>query len=246
MPAFQGDYADPNDLLIVGLDELPKSIVEACKDLEDPCRVDPAKVRKDLVASILRWGVKTPVTVRTFNLSKRVRVVKNGRQRVMATRIANEKADPLIKVPYVVTPDVQEDAGVRVANTGTRLPTIREKGKDILTLIARGHDLKDIATMFSNANGEPVSVQTVRNWRDLAEGKTSKVGGEKETGGPSAPGRKLLKRLAALYEPTDSEPLEGDDVLIAAMLGWLVTGDTHGLPADLKRQIKKASKPEEM
>jgi len=248
MPALQGDFELPQNLLIVGLDDIPKSIVEATKDLEDPNRVDPKKVRADLIASILRWGVKQPVTVRTFNLSKRVRVVVNGRQRVMATRIANEKADPPIKVPYVILPDEKADVTVRVANSGNRPPTIAEKGKDVIALLARGYDVKDIATMFSNgATGEPVTPQTIRNWRDKALGKP-KPEGESEGGGsddgPKRPGIKVVKALLELYNPTEEEPLDEHDAIVRSVLEWVATGDSHYCSPDLKKQIRRVLKAE--
>ena len=248
MPALQGDFDKPENLLIVGLDELPKGCADKCEDLTDPNRVDPAKVRKDLVASILRWGVKQPVKVRSFNLSKgRVRVVIDGRQRVMAARIANEKADPPIKVPYVLMPgdEVKSETTVRVCNTGVRTATLKEKSQDVVALIARGYDLKDIATMFSNgSSGEPVSVQTIRNWRDRANGK-AKEPSESEGGGsdgPKRPGIKVVKALLELYTPTEEEPLDETEEIVRSVLEWVATGDPHMCSPDLKKQIRKANK----
>jgi ParB-like chromosome segregation protein Spo0J len=174
-----GGHCDPHDLIIVGLDDLPAGLnPNAVEDLADPERTKEAP-NEGLITSIMAHGVVTPVVVREHKLSgtyggKRVRVVVNGRQRVMATRLANKRLadkrdDNAIRVPYVLRDYGGADASgiVILANEHEKRNGPIARARDAQRLIARGKTREEVQSYFASRDGRPFSRGTLDNMLKL-------------------------------------------------------------------------------
>lgn len=171
-----GNWADPHDLLIVGLDDLPEGLnPKAVDDLSDPERLTPPL--EGLIESIMTKGVAETVTVREHKLSgshggKRLRVVVNGRQRVMAARIANKRLAKVkdghpVRVPYVLR-TYEGDAAyvVRLGNEFRKTDGPLAKARNAAALLARGYSEEECRKCFE-VDGAAMSRGTLRNLLSL-------------------------------------------------------------------------------
>jgi hypothetical protein len=155
--------ADPNDLVIIGLDT---------QDGEDHELYDERAMNvldENLVKNIMVYGVLQPITVR--EQAGKLLVV-DGRQRVRAARKAksmqSEGGEVEIKVPYtthgVIGADRQRLTGVMVsANEQRTADEILVKAAKAARMHALGASLDEVAIAFGR------SKTTIRQWLKLLE-----------------------------------------------------------------------------
>lgn len=154
------EFADPNDLIIIGLDtedgpEHPLFDERVFYELDE-----------HFVRNIMVNGVNTPVAVRE---EAGQNLVVFGRQRVRAAREASKRlssaGDPSVKVPIRrLTGDDGQIMGIMISENAHR------KGDDVLSnarkaarLLQRIGDINEVAVHFGR------SVTQVRNWLRLVE-----------------------------------------------------------------------------
>jgi ParB/RepB/Spo0J family partition protein len=196
------DYADPFDLIIVGLDT---------EDGHTHPLFDERvflELNESFVRNVIVYGVQQSVLVREEAGKK---YVVAGRQRVRAAREASKRADAAgehgFKVP--IRRVVAED--VRVAGIGISENEIREDD-DVLTrakkaarLLNQLHDENEVAIAFGK------TPTTIRNWMRLVEadpavhqaireGRISASAGIEIAGKPREEQKELLDRLVRMGE----------------------------------------------
>lgn len=158
---FNGLRIRPDDLVIIGEDV----DAEVCPELNDPDRAGPPL--PSLIDSVAAHGIKEPILIR--KLSDGSVIVVDGRQRVKAARLANERigkkgGEVSILVPCVVETSANEgDSAVTmiVANEHRREASPVERARKAQTMRDMGHDDKAIGLMFG------VSSVTIANWKKL-------------------------------------------------------------------------------
>lgn len=163
-----GGYAKPEELLIVGVDEIPPGVGDA-ETFADPYRIDGPN--DDLIKSVEMNGVRIPVIVvsRRYGRSDRCKIVVAGRQRVMAQRLVNArrkaKGDnyPGL-VPYVVKEG--DESTVILDNEHRRNDPIWVKAYNLKKLIQRNIPYPEALAHFSE-DGKPLTKATGDAWLRL-------------------------------------------------------------------------------
>jgi ParB family chromosome partitioning protein len=158
---FNGLRIKPEDLVIIGED----CDADVCPALDDPDRAGAPLA--SLVDSVAAHGIKEPILIRKL-ADGRV-IVVDGRQRVKAARLANERINSKggevgVLVPCVVDTTSDEEASavtMIVANEHRREATPVERARKAQAMRDLGHDDKAIALMFG------VSGVTISNWKRL-------------------------------------------------------------------------------
>lgn len=266
-----GGFDAPEDLLIVGLDDFEgfgEEQIAELGDLADPERIDAPS--DGLIESIMQHGVASPVTVRSVRLGSgsRVRVVIDGRQRVMAARVANEHLAKMrdtnpVLVPYISL-STSDDTTVAISNEFRRVDSILTKAKKASRLLKRGHSKEEVIACFAADDGHKISKSTLANWLGLLKLPPDKLAaiesGEaapsefyskppKEEKTPKAssgrPSLAHLRELQEMYTASEEEPLEGEAEFLSAFLDFLVSGETSNLKPwpDVKNACRKVMRP---
>ena len=196
------DYADPDDLIIVGLDTEDGHT----HPLYDE-RVH-RELNESFVRNVIMYGVQQSVLIREEAGKK---YVVAGRQRVRAAREAARRADASgeygFKVPVrrVVAEDVRV-AGIAISENEIRADDdVLTKAKKASRLLGQLHDENEVAIAFG------VTLTTIRNWLRLAEadprvhqaireGKISASAGVEIAAKPRDEQKELLDRLVKMGE----------------------------------------------
>lgn len=158
---FDGYWMDPESIVIVGLD-VPAS--DELAHLYDP-RVED-EVDQKMVANIMVYGVAEPIIV--TNIDGTPHVV-DGRGRVRAARVANEKlaaeGKELLRVPVVLRRGADHELfGVMVSSNEIRRDdNIMVKATKVQRFLNMGRTTQEVANAFG------VSEVSIANWARMLE-----------------------------------------------------------------------------
>lgn len=178
-PKLNGNYEDPETLLIVGLDTFPKGLdVADYEQFSDPRRIRlPPK--EGLIESIMQHGVNDPITCFSVKATTgdRYRIVVNGRQRVLAAREANKRmralgGDHFVSVPYVTKND-SDAVTVVVSNEYHTRQTPIDRAEKAARLLKWGKTKAQVRAAFEADDGKMISQQTLDNYLSLLKLKSA-------------------------------------------------------------------------
>jgi len=168
-----GAYENPESLIIVGIDPIPKGVdLDEIKQFQDDSeRHEPPD--EGLIVSIMTHGVNDPITCYSVRATSgdRYRIVVNGRQRVMGAREANkrlkaQKGDYFIQVPYVTKND-SDARTVVISNEFRKRKTPLMRAREAKRLLDWGHTKDQVCASFQADDGTTISKQTLDNWLSL-------------------------------------------------------------------------------
>lgn len=167
-----GGFANPEDLLIPGLDSIPDWCETA--DFEDPERLEGFSFSDEMLMSIALNGVRVPVCVKRFQqkiskgttgTAKSCLVVVAGRHRTRHAREVNRQLrvkgtpEQCVQVQYYTQQDADwMDPVIENAESLRVATPPMAKARQARRLKSRGIDIPSIASAFG------VSVSTIKNW----------------------------------------------------------------------------------
>lgn len=178
-PKLRTGYEWPEKLLIVELDNLkddPRFASEEgqrlCAELADPERAEPPT--KDAVNNLINHGYDKPIAIVEYSVpgtKEKLKIVGDGRQRIMSGRLANAELPPenRMQAPYYVAEKGMTALDVARANEWARKDSPLAKARRAARLMAPplNYSSADVIKQFSTDGVKAISKMTLTNWKRL-------------------------------------------------------------------------------